>query len=48
MRQGDHEELTAEQARGGRTRHEVRYILWISLAAVVIAFAVLYGFFFNA
>lgn len=40
-------ELPAQRARQGATGHNVRYVLGISLAAVVIAFAVVYFIYFG-
>ncbi|WP_188445719.1 hypothetical protein [Sphingomonas psychrolutea] len=37
--------ITAEEARGGETPHVTRYVLGISLALVVVIFAVLLIFF---
>ena len=36
-----HEHISTEEARAGETPHVVRYILAISLAAVVILFAII-------
>jgi hypothetical protein len=38
-------EVTAEEARSGETPHVTRYVLGISLALVVVIFAVLLIFF---
>lgn len=37
----DHEELSADAARGGETPHVARYVLMFSVTLVVMAFAVL-------
>lgn len=39
---------TATEARQGVTGHGVRYVLFISLAAVIVAFAAIYLGFFSA
>jgi hypothetical protein len=38
--------LSKVQARQGVTGHNVRYVLWCGLAAVIIAFAAIYLFYF--
>jgi hypothetical protein len=42
-----HTTVSAVEARGGVTGHNVRYVLVISIAGVVIAFGVLWFFFFG-
>lgn len=42
-RHGEQVELSAEEASGGEKRHEVRYILAISLSLVVLLFAIVWG-----
>jgi uncharacterized membrane protein affecting hemolysin expression len=37
----DDTHLSATEARAGQTRHSVRYILGISLVAIVVIFAIL-------
>jgi hypothetical protein len=39
--------LSKEEARQGVTGHNVRYVLWFSLAAVIVAFAAVYFFYFD-
>ena len=34
--------LSTEEARQGATGHNVRYVLYFSIAAVIIAFAIIY------
>lgn len=41
-RQGDEVHLNTEEARGGQTGMGVRYVLALSLALVVVAFAALW------
>jgi hypothetical protein len=41
-RQGDEVHIRTTEARGGSTPHVVRYILVISLALLITAFAVIY------
>lgn len=41
-RQGEEVHLDTEEARGGKTGMGVRYVLVLTLALVVIAFAALY------
>jgi hypothetical protein len=36
------QELSTEEARAGRTRGIVRYVLGVSLALVIIAFIIIY------
>ena len=38
--------VPTEQARQGVTGHNVRYVLGIGIAAVIVAFAVLYALYF--
>lgn len=38
----DPAELSPKQARAGKTLNVMRYVLGISLAAVIVAFAVIY------
>ena len=38
--------VSTEQARQGVTGHNVRYVLGIGMAAVIVAFAVLYALYF--
>jgi hypothetical protein len=38
--------LTETEARQGVTRHNVRYVLFIGTAAVIVAFAIIYIAFF--
>jgi hypothetical protein len=38
--------LSEVQARQGVTGHNVRYVLWFGLAAIIIAFAAIYLFYF--
>jgi hypothetical protein len=38
--------VPTQEARQGVTGHNVRYVLGIGLAAVIVAFAVLYAFYF--
>jgi hypothetical protein len=39
---------SATEARQGVTGHNVRYILAFGVLAVIIAFAVVYGYYFHA
>ena len=39
--------LPAQNARQGATGHNVRYVLGFGLAAVIIAFAVIYSIYFG-
>jgi hypothetical protein len=39
--------IPAQQARQGATGHNVRYVLGFGLAGAIIAFAVLYYFYFG-
>jgi hypothetical protein len=48
--QGDPERrpvLSKVEARQGVTGHNVRYVLWFGLAAVIVAFAAIYFFYFD-
>jgi hypothetical protein len=38
--------VATQQARQGVTGHNVRYVLGLGLAAVIVAFAVLYAIYF--
>jgi hypothetical protein len=38
--------LSKVEARQGVTGHNVRYVLWFGLAAVIVAFAAIYLFYF--
>jgi len=37
----DETHLSATEARGGQTTHTVRYVLGISLAAIILIFAII-------
>jgi cytochrome oxidase assembly protein ShyY1 len=39
--------LSKVEARQGVTGHNVRYMLWFGLAAVIVAFAAIYLFYFD-
>ena len=39
--------LSKVEARQGVTGHNVRYVLWFGLAAVIVAFAAIYLFYFD-
>jgi hypothetical protein len=39
--------LSKVEARQGVTGHKVRYVLWFGLAAVIVAFAAIYLFYFD-
>jgi hypothetical protein len=39
--------LSKVEARQGVTGHNVRYVLWFGLAAVIVAFAAIYLFYFH-
>ena len=39
--------LSKVEARQGVTGHKVRYVLWFGLAAVIVAFAAIYLFYFH-
>jgi hypothetical protein len=50
LSQGDPEQrpvLSKVEARQGVTGHNVRYVLWFGLAAVIVAFAAIYFFYFD-
>jgi hypothetical protein len=50
LSQGDPERrpvLSKLEARQGVTGHNVRYVLWFGLAAVIVAFAAIYFFYFD-
>jgi hypothetical protein len=50
LSQGDPERrpvLSKVEARQGVTGHNVRYVLWFGLAAVIVAFAAIYFFYFD-
>jgi hypothetical protein len=38
--------LSKVEARQGVTGHNVRYVLWFGLAAIIVAFATIYLFYF--
>ena len=42
QRQGDEVHLDTEEARGGKTGMGVRYVLMLTLALVIVAFAALW------
>ena len=42
-RHGDQVEVSTEEASGGEKRNEMRYILAISLALIVLLMAVIFG-----
>jgi hypothetical protein len=39
---------TATEARQGVTGHNVRYVLGFGVLAIIVAFAVVYGYYFHA
>ena len=39
---------SATEARQGVTGHNVRYVLGLGALAVIVAFAVIYGYYFHA
>jgi hypothetical protein len=39
--------LSKVEARQGVTGHNVRYVLWFGLAAVIVAFTAIYVFYFD-
>jgi hypothetical protein len=39
--------LSEVKARQGVTGHNVRYVLWFGLAAVIVVFAAVYLFYFH-
>lgn len=41
IRHGEEVEMSSEEASAGQKRHIVRYVLMISLALIVIAFAII-------
>lgn len=45
---GDAPVRSATQARQGVTGHNVRYVLGFGVLAIIIAFAVVYGYYFHA
>jgi hypothetical protein len=45
---GDAPVKSATEARQGVTGHNVRYMLGVGVLAIIIAFAVLYGYYFHA
>jgi hypothetical protein len=45
-RTGSHQENTA-RARAGVTGHNVRYVLSFGLIGVIVAFAIVYAFYFH-
>ena len=50
LSQGDPEQrpvLSKVEARQGETGHNARYVLWFGLAAVIVAFAAIYFFYFD-
>ena len=50
LSQGDPEQqpvLSKVEARQGVTGHNVRYVLWFGLTAVIVAFATIYFFYFD-
>lgn len=38
--------LTTEEARAGKTLHEMRYVLGISMVLVIVGFAAVYLYYF--
>ena len=46
LQSGQRTIVTTQQARQGVTGHNVRYVLGIGIAAVIVAFAVLYAIYF--
>ena len=42
-----HKVITAQKARQGATGHNVRYVLGLGLAGVIIAFVVIYFIYFG-
>jgi hypothetical protein len=46
LQSGQRTIVTSQQARQGLTGHNVRYVLGIGVAAVIVAFAVLYAIYF--
>jgi hypothetical protein len=45
---GDAPVRSATEARQGVTGHNVRYVLGFGVLAIIIAFAVVYGYYFHA
>jgi hypothetical protein len=45
---GDAPVRSTTQARQGVTGHNVRYVLGFGVLAIIIAFAVVYGYYFHA
>jgi hypothetical protein len=39
---------TSTEARQGVTGHNVRYVLGFGVLAIIVAFAVVYGYYFHA
>jgi len=39
--------LSTEEARAGKTLNEMRYVLGIGMALVIVGFAVVYLFYFS-
>ena len=46
LQSGQRTVVTSQQARQGVTGHNVRYVLGIGIAAVIVAFVVLYAVYF--
>ena len=46
LQSGQRTVVTTQQARQGVTGHNVRYVLGIGIAAVIVAFVVLYAIYF--
>jgi hypothetical protein len=40
-------QISTERARAGVTGHNVRYVLFVGLAAVIVGFAIVYLAFFH-
>jgi hypothetical protein len=45
---GDAPVKSATEARQGVTGHNVRYVLAFGVLAIIVAFAVIYGYYFHA
>jgi hypothetical protein len=45
---GDAPVKSATEARQGVTGHNVRYMLTVGVLAIIVAFAVIYGYYFHA
>ena len=45
---GDASVRSTTEARQGVTGHNVRYVLGLGVLAIIIAFAVVYGYYFHA